>query len=456
MSHTLSIQKFRLHSKHLFKLAFPIFITLFFQTALAVVDTIMAGHFSTLDLSAIAVGTAIWVPLFLLVNGVLFATTPLIGEAIGRKEYNKLPFITQQGLWSAVGLSIIFVIILLIIPNFFSLLTIPENIQPIASDYLYYVSLGIPAMGFYLVLRCYCEAFEHPIPISIISVVALFLNIPVNYIFIYGKFGMPMMGGAGCGIATTIVEWISLLVLVLYLNYSQVKDFAENRLFKKIFHPNLVQIKKFVYLGVPMGMAMFFEASLFHFASIIVSSLGEVATASHRIALSVSTLLFIIPLSISTAVSIMVANRFGKKNLIELKQVVLTGLICTIVIAIFLTLFMWTFNAPIARLFSNDINVQELTMYLLLFAGGYQIFDAIQITINGVLRGIQDTKITMYVTFICYWLITLPLSIYLVHYTSMEVAGFWLALIIGLALASCCFWIRLQIKYKVLVHSLKN
>ncbi len=439
----LSFLQFQQHSKRLFTLALPILLTQFCQTGLGTIDTLMAGRLSALDLAAVAVGSGIWLPIFLLGMGILIATTPLIGEAVGRDEHHHIPHITQQSLWTALAVGVVGFVVVNIMPNFFGLMKVADNIRPLASEYLHWVSLGVPAMAIYAVLRCYCEALERPEPVTIISVIGLLSDIPLNYAFIYGKFGMPAMGGAGCGLATALVLWINVLLLAGYLAYSKHHKIASTRFFYGFSRPSRVHITKLLKLGLPIGVSIFFEASLFSLAALVISPLGDIATAAHQVALSISAQLFMIPMSIAMGLTIMVANRYGERNLSALKEVMTTGLMWSIGIACVAMLGIFLFRSQLAQAFSKDVEVQTLAMGLLLFAMAYQIFDAIQVNVAGILRGIQDTTITMIITFVCYWLLAMPLGIYLVHYTSMGVSGFWLALVIGLSLASILLMVRL-------------
>ncbi|MFZ3074968.1 MAG: MATE family efflux transporter, partial [Psychrobacter glacincola] len=247
----LSFVDFKSYSLRLGILALPILITQFCQAALGVVDAIMAGQVSALDLAAVAVGSGIWLPLFLLATGILIATTPLIGEAIGQNQLDKVPHITQQSLWTAGVIGILGFIIVNLAPNVLALMGVPENIQPIATQYLHGVSFGFPAIAVYAVLRSYCEALGRPEPVTVISIIGLLADIPLNYIFIHGLFGMPEMGGAGCGVATAIVLWINVLLLAVYTSLTKRHQFASTRFFYAFASPNRAQIKKLLKLGIP-------------------------------------------------------------------------------------------------------------------------------------------------------------------------------------------------------------
>ena len=440
----LSWVEFRQYSRRLWVLAMPILITQFSQAALGVIDSIMSGQVSALDLAAVSIGTGIWLPLFLLATGILIATTPLIGEALGQDNPHHIPHITQQSLWSALVIGLMGFVIVNLMPNVLGVLGVPADIQPKATQYLHGVSFGFPAIAAYAVLRSYCEALSLPVPVTVISLIGLATDIPLNYLFIYGGFGIPAMGGAGCGIATALVLWINFGLLALYLHFSSNPVFASTRFFHSFTRPNPVQIRKLFRLGLPIGIAIFFEASLFSLASLVISPLGELAVAAHQAALSVTSQLFMLPISIAMALTIMVSNRYGEKNWLALRHVQQTGLIWTVLIACISMVAVWFLRPQLAAAFSKNIEVQQVAMHLMLYAIAYQIFDGLQVNVAGILRGMQDTTIPMWITLFCYWLVALPLGIYLVRYTPIGVQGFWMALVTGLLLAAILLTIRLR------------
>ena len=447
----LSFIDFKSYSLRLGVLALPILITQFCQAALGVVDSIMAGGVSALDLAAVAVGAGIWLPLFLLATGILIATTPLIGEAIGQNKYSQVPHITQQSIWTASVIGLCGFLIVNLMPNVLSVMGVPENIQPIATQYLHGVSFGFPALAIYAVLRSYCEALGRPEPVTVISIIGLLADIPLNYIFIHGLFGMPEMGGAGCGVATALVLWINVLLLGAYTTFSKRQQFASTRFFYSFTAPNREQITKLLKLGIPIGLSIFFEASLFSLGALVISPLGELATASHQVALSVTSQLFMIPISVAMALTIMVSNRFGEKNLLALRHVQATGLIWTVLIALVCMLGIWLFRPQLAAAFTDNLELRAQAMHLLIFALAYQLFDGWQVNVAGILRGMQDTTIPMWVTLFCYWVVALPLGVYLVRFTDVGAQGFWMALITGLFLSSILLTLRLRYQQKRLI-----
>lgn len=416
----------------------PILVTQLAQAGYGFIDTVMAGQVSALDLAAVAVGSSVWLPLFLLISGIVMATTPLVAAAHGAGRFNEIPRITHQSLWLGLLIGLIGMVILQHISFIFPLLDVPANLQANTERYLFGVSFGMPAVAIFCVLRFYSEALGHTKPVMVISLLGIVLNIPANYIFIYGLWGVPKMGGAGCGWATAIVMTSMMLLLLAYVQWSP--RFARTRLFKHDLKPLAPLMWTIIKLGVPIGVAIFFEVSIFSCVAVLVSPFGEQVVAAHQVSLSVTSLLFMIPLSLAISMTIRTGQAYGRNDIIGIKLTRKTGLIASVTIASFSALMIVLCRDSITSVYSSDDSVRTLAADLLLFAAGYQIFDALQVGAAGCLRGLQDTRSPMIMTLIAYWLVGLPvgysLGIFpLWHGQPLHAYGFWLGLVAGLGVA---------------------
>lgn len=437
--------------KQLILLTIPILITQICQSGLSLIDTLMAGQVSALDLSGVAIGAGLWMPTFLLMVGILVSTTPLIGEAMGQARPDKVAFITQQSLWLALLIAIVGFIVVNQLHYLFTPMGVPSNIQPIAKEFIFGISLGLPAVSLYTSLRCYTESLKHPVVVTIISVLGLLLNIPFNYLFIHGSdaypalhwLNLPALGGAGCGYASALTLWLNLLLLAAYIAWSNKPVFAETRFYRHFSRPNVAQLVKQLYIGVPMGLSIFFEVSAFSLASLIISPLGEIAVASHQVTLTISSQMFMFPFSVAMALTIMVSNRYGAQDYVGLKRIKVVGVAVASGIALVTILLTIIFHVQLPRLFSDNPEVIAQASLLLWFATLYQLFDAWQVNFGGILRGLQDTRVPMLMTLFCYWGVAIPLGTYLVRYTNMGAQGVWIALVTALGLASILLGSRL-------------
>lgn len=441
MANVLSPTTTRYELKKLFHLMIPILLTQFSQAGFGLIDTIMAGHISATDLAAIAVGVGLWIPIMLLFSGIMIATTPLVAEANGARTPEKIAIIARQSLWVALILGIIAALILQLMPLLLPILGVPAVLLPKASLFLHAIALGMPAVTMYAALRGYSEAIGHPRPVTAISLLALLLLIPLNFIFMYGIGPIPALGSAGCGFATAILQWIMFFALAAYV--FKGKAYQTTQIFTGWEKINPYWVKRILQLGCPIGLAIFFEVSIFSTAAIVLSPLGETLVAAHQVAISVTSQLFMIPMSLAIALTIRVGTYYGEKNWAAMRKVQYLGLITGTIFAVVTMLLIWFFRADIVAIYTTDYAVAEVAMYLLLFAIAYQLMDAWQVSAAGCLRGMQDTQGPMWITMISYWVIAFPAGVYLARFTQMQAAGVWVGLIIGLTVACILLLSRL-------------
>ncbi len=441
----------RFEIKKLFQLMLPILVTQFAQAGLGLIDTIMAGHLSPTDLAAIAVGVGLWIPIMLLFSGIMIATTPLVAEANGARDFNNIPTIARQSLWMAFMLGILAMLVLQLMPFLLPLFGVPENLQPKAGLFLHAIGFGMPAVTMYAALRGYSEALGYPRPVTAISLLALLVLVPLNMIFMYGLGLIPALGSAGCGFATSILQWLMLIALAGYIYKGRA--YRKTQVFSQWEKFNPVWAKRILKLGFPIGLAIFFEVSIFSTGAIILSPLGETVVAAHQIAISVTSQLFMIPMSLAIALTIRVGMYYGEKNWHAMRKVQHLGLITATVFAVLTMLVMWIFRSEIVAVYTRDLAVTHMALYLILFAIAYQLMDAWQVSAAGCLRGMQDTKGPMWITLLAYWVIAFPVGIYLARFTSMGAAGVWTGLIVGLSVACVLLLLRLYMNNKRLKSS---
>ncbi len=436
----------RFEIKKLFQLMLPILVTQFAQAGLGLIDTIMAGHLSPTDLAAIAVGVGLWIPIMLLFSGIMIATTPLVAEANGARDFNNIPTIARQSLWMAFMLGILAMLVLQLMPFLLPLFGVPENLQPKAGLFLHAIGFGMPAVTMYTALRGYSEALGYPRPVTAISLLALLVLVPLNMIFMYGLGPIPALGSAGCGFATSILQWLMLIALAGYIYKGHA--YRKTQVFSQWEKFNPVWAKRILKLGFPIGLAIFFEVSIFSTGAIILSPLGETVVAAHQIAISVTSQLFMIPMSLAIALTIRVGMYYGEKNWHAMRKVQHLGLITATVFAVLTMLVMWIFRSEIVAVYTRDLAVTHMALYLILFAIAYQLMDAWQVSAAGCLRGMQDTKGPMWITLLAYWVIAFPVGIYLARFTRMGAAGVWTGLIVGLSVACVLLLLRLYMNNK--------
>lgn len=427
-------------------LALPILGGQLAQTANGFVDTVMAGRVSAEDLAAVAIGASIWVPLYLFMTGVLMSATPVLSRHLGSEAYHRVNPTAQQGVWLGLGLGILCMLILRAISPLLVWMDVDPALRPLVTGYLDALSWGMPGAALFLAARSYTEAMSHTRPVLWLSVIGLLVNIPANYILIYGKLGMPALGGIGCGWATTLVMWVMAALMLFYTHKHNVYRHAPFNLKTLHFEP-----KKLLYLaqlGFPVGLSIFFEASIFAVIALLISQLGAHIVASHQIALNFTSLVFMVPLSFALAATVRVGHARGRKDAQGLRNAIITALITSAIIGVVSALFLVLLRHWIPTLYSEDSAVMALASYLLLFAAFYQISDALQVCANGCLRGFEDTAKPMLLTLLSYWGVGLPFG-YVLGLTDwlgspMGPVGFWIGLVAGLTCAALLLGLRLR------------
>ncbi|ATI62901.1 MATE family efflux transporter [Edwardsiella tarda] len=441
------MQKYWREARSLLALAIPVIIAQIAQTAMGVVDTVMAGSVSATDMAAVAVGTSIWLPTILFGHGLLLALTPVIAQLNGAGKRANIPHQVTQGFWLVAGLSVLIIVVLY---NAGYIIDMMDNIDPLLAEkaigYLHAIMWGAPGYLCFQVLRGLCEGLSKTKPGMVIGFIGLLVNIPINYIFIYGKFGAPALGGVGCGVATASVYWIMYLLMRSYVTRApSLKDVRQVRRFEPA---DWATLRRLIAIGMPIALALFFEVTLFAVVALLVSPLGIVAVAGHQIALNFSSLMFVLPMSLGVAATIRVGYRLGQGSTDDARVSARTAIAVGMAMACCTAIFTIVLREPIALLYNDDAAVLAMATHLMLLAALYQISDSVQVIGSGVLRGYKDTRSIFFITFIAYWLLGLPIG-YLLALTdligpAMGPSGFWIGFIIGLTSAAIMMALRIR------------
>ncbi|ALP43523.1 MATE family efflux transporter [Aeromonas schubertii] len=432
------MQSYWSEARNLVRLATPILIAQVAQTTMSFVDTVMAGQVSAVDLAAVSVAASFWLPIILLVQGVIMALTPIVSQLNGARKRGEIGPAVHQGFWLAL--------MVMVIPlGMLALYLSPLALQVMKVE---------PAFALFQVLRNFSEGLSHTIPTMVIGFVGLAVNVPVNWIFIYGKFGMPALGGVGCGVATAIVLWAMLFAMMGYIYFSKL--FKEFDLFGSLARPNGSRIWRLFRLGFPIAMAIFCEVTLFTVVALLLAPLGAEIVASHQVALNFSSLVFMLPLSIGVAVTIRVGHNIGEGDGAQARRSARTGLLLGLSAAACTALFTVLLRHQIAGIYTDDSKVITLAAALLLLAAVYQLSDSVQVIAAAALRGYKDTKAIFYLTLIAYWGLGLPTGVVLgmtdLLLPRLGPQGFWVGFIVGLTAAALMLGLRLKVIYGRTAH----
>jgi MATE family multidrug resistance protein len=314
----------------------------------------------------------------------------------------------RQSWWLILVLTCLFVVGLWQIDWVLPLLGVAPQIVAPASDFVHALSFGMPALLGFLALRFASEGLGLTRPIMYIGCSALLFNIVGNWLLIYGKFGLPRLGATGCAVATAMGYWLEFVVLLLVMRSG--RSFRPLQLFSAIEAPRWPVLRELLLLGVPIAGSLIAEGGLFVAAAFLMAGMGTMVSAAHQIAINYCTFTFMVPLAISSATTIHVGQLLGRGQVAAARAAGAAGMGCCAGVMLLAAGSMVAFNEPIARLYTNDVQVQAVAATLLLVAALFQGFDGLQVGAAGALRGFKDTALPMLCCVVSYWAVGFALA----------------------------------------------
>jgi multidrug resistance protein, MATE family len=427
----------------LLRLSAPMIATQFFIMGMGFVDTAMSGQYSSLDLAGVAMGGVILWPLFMLFAGVLTALTPMVSQHVGGGRRLAVGALIQQGIWVAMIFGVILFLLVRISEPLLILFDVAPEAVSIAMAYLKAASWGCPAVMLYVTLRYACEGLGQTLLPMLIAATTLPINAGLNYVLIYGLFGAPELGGEGCGWATAITMWFELGVMLLVIRRPWLRNTG---LFERVLKPKLATIKSILQVGLPIGMTMFLEMTVFSLVSLLVGSIGIAAIGANTIGGNLNWFVFVIPMALGSAASIRVGYHVGAKDYALAAKVARLSVLISATYAFLASLVLVLGREVLPRIYTSDPAVLALTAEVLLIVAAYQFFDCTQATMIGALRGYKDTQYPMIISIIGYWLIALPVGTILgwgLLGWNLGVLGFWIGLGCGVGFVALFAIVRL-------------
>ncbi|WP_297990842.1 MATE family efflux transporter [Anoxybacillus sp.] len=426
---------------------FPIFLTQISLYMMNFFDVMMTGKYRAIDLAGVAIGSNIWVALFTGIGGVLTGLTPIVAQAFGAKDSERITRTVEQAIYLAITFAcFVLVIIYYLVPFLLQHMPIEHDVQVVAYEYLKALCIGIVPIFIYHVLRSFIDALGRTNVTMMLTLCSLPLNILLNYVFIFGRWGIPAFGGVGAGYATSITYWCLLLCVFLLIRFR--KPFSTYHVLKKVRPISFPVWKQLFSIGTPIGLAIFFETSIFSAVTLLMSQFGTATIAAHQAALNFGSLLYMVPLSVSLTLTIIVGFEVGAKRLEHAKRYCIIGISAAVMMAVVASIILLLFRETIASLYTNDDLVLRWTKQFLLYVLFFQFSDAVAAPIQGALRGYKDVRFPFFIALVSYWLVGLPVGYVFAHYTTAGPFGYWLGLIVGLASGAILLWMRLMQKWK--------
>ncbi|GGM25979.1 putative multidrug resistance protein NorM [Paraliobacillus quinghaiensis] len=420
----------------------PILITQLSMYAMNFFDTIMSGNAGAEQLAGVAIGSSLWIPISTGINGVLIAISPMVAQLLGAKKEKDIPETVRQGIYLAIGLAIVVSVIgFFLINPILRIMDLEAEVSHVAKFYLITIGTGIIPLFIFNLLRCYIDALGQTRISMFIILLSLPLNILFNYMFIFGEFGAPALGGIGAGVASSLTYWLcnGIAVWVIW----KVRPFRNQHIFRNWTLPSIRVWWEQLRIGVPIGFSMFFEVSFFSAVTLFMSEYNTYTIAAHQAALNFASFLYMIPLSIATTLTIVIGFEVGANRQNHARTYSFMGIITGVIIAFLAGFILYAFDEPVARLYNQNPEVISLTKNFIFFAIFYQFADAFGAPIQGILRGYKDVDVAFWMSLVSYWLIGLPSGWLLAQFTTLGPYGYWVGIIIGLSVGAVALVIRM-------------
>lgn len=426
---------FKSESRQLITLAIPMMLAQIAAVGVGVVDTIMAGAAGKDDLAAVALGNAVFVTVYVTFLGIMTALNPLIAQMHGAGKTHEVGEMGRQGVWFGVILGVVGMVLLIaLIAPLQAYVNLSDYVEKQFGDYLLYTALAMPAAMIHRAFHAYASSLNRPKPIMWVSWAALILNIPLNYIFVYGKFGLPEMGGAGCGLASLLVFWFNAIALGAYI--AKQKYFQPFGLTQKFSLPNWREQKNIWQLGWAIGLSYFLEASLFTFVVWLIADLGEDVVAAQQIVMSLTSLVYMIPQAVGSAATVRVGFALGRRQFVRARYISGVAVALGWGLALLTIALLLYGRYPLVGVYTRDVDVLALGGQIMVLMAIFQLFDFTQCIASYALRGYKITRIPMMIHAIAFWLLGLLPGYALAYWANMGVFGFWTALLGSLSVAA--------------------
>ena len=425
-----------------FALAVPLVLGHVSAAMISFVDSVLAGRHSANTLAAVAVGAALWSAAIIVLIGVLLAVPPTVSQLDGAGRRAEIAPAFRQALWLALGLAAALFVFLSFAGLMLGAMGIAPEVQPGARAFLQGVRWGVPGIALYFVMRYLSEGLHWTWPTMVLGLGGLLLLVPLGYALMFGAFGLPELGAAGLGYATALMVWTQAGLFALYLSRS--RRFAALGLFSHFEWPHWPRIRELLRLGLPIGITVFMEGSLFIVTALLIGGMGEVPVAAHQIAINVSSITFMSALALAEATTVRVGHAVGAQRPEAVRRAVAAGfaiVLCTQTLA---ALLIFGGRTQIAGIYTHDAAVIAMGATLLLYAAAFQLSDGIQVVSNAALRGLKDTHRPMLLTAFAYWGVGMPLGAGLGFGLGWGAQGMWCGLIAGLTFAALLLAHRLQ------------
>ncbi|MES2015755.1 MAG: MATE family efflux transporter [Pseudomonadota bacterium] len=427
----------------LWRLSWPMLLGQLATVGMGVADVAMTGHVSAAELAAVSLGASVWSIILVTVMGVMMAINTVVAHETGAAEFDRIPHVVRQALWKGAGVGLLACLATNLATLVFDHIGLEPAVNANATMFVHVISLGMPAFACYRALYGYSTSINQTKPIMVIAFLGLLFNVFVNWLLVFGNWGMPKLGGTGCAVATAIGMWLMLGAMLAWIRVAPA--YRQTYPFTHWEWPNWLEIGSMLRLGVPIGITYFAEVSAFGAVSLLVARFGVVQVSAHQIALNFSSLVFMVPLSFGVGLITRVGQALGEGNPQRARFAAWVGVGMSLAFAVLSALFIVLMRWQIARAYTSDVQVQALCVQLLLLAALFQLSDATQVATSCAIRGYKVTRQPMQIQVLAFWGFALPVGVILGLAPAwfpwspaqpMQALGFWIGLVLGLTIAA--------------------
>lgn len=447
---TLEIKSIKEEVVNTVRLAYPVIIGQLGIIMMGVVDSIMVGKIGPVPLAAASLGNSLIFIILIIGIGCSIVVSPLVAILVGGKRYSECGVYFRQSLLLNILLSLVMIGVILIGVNFINKLHQPPEVIELTMIYMSIVGFSAFPLMIFQTYKQFIEGLSIMKPAMVISILANIINAFANWVLIFGELGFPKLGLAGAAWATFASRAFMALVIMFYvMRNDKFKQYDVTFHFRGL---NFPVIKKILRLGLPSGFQYFFEVGAFSFAVIMIGWIGTNELAAHQIAINLASISFMGVLGISQAASIRVGNAMGEQSVSKIRKAGFTAIILGAALMSFSGITFVLLNNYLPTLYIDDEAVISIASRLIIIAAIFQLSDGIQAVGIGVLRGLTDIKGPTIITFIAYWIISLPIAYLLAFNFNLGVDGVWIGLLIGLTVSAFLLTLRFNYKSKHLIQ----
>ena len=425
----------RTEARTLLTIGAPLIVNNLSVAGMQFADAVMAGRLGAKSLAATAVGGSIWFLGFSVVLGIMMAISPIVARHFGANDKELIGRYTRQGLYLGLALGVPAILVYhAAIGPVTEVVGIHDEFRGATIDYVRAIAWGAPGIYMFLALRFTTEGLGITRPLAYVSVLALCVNVFLNYVLAFGNFGAPALGVVGLAYASAITMWLICAVLATYMFVSP--SYTPYRLFSRVAPVRLAVFREVLLLGLPIAMMLTAEVGLFSAISVLMGTRGAAITAAHQIALNFASTAFMIPLALSAAITVRVGQLLGRGRPASARRAGLTGIAMCALFMTVSAVFLLVFRDLVVSLYTRDPVVTGIAVSLLLVAAIFQVADGVQIGAAGALRGYKDTRVPMLINTFAFWMLGFPLA-YLATVTFVLSPSYiWAGFVLGLGVAA--------------------